>query len=159
MHRDIKPDNIFLSSAMCIKIGDLGLGKQLGPRPGEQTHTVLVGGARTPTYMAPEQIEQRPHGVAIDVWAAGCLLFELSTGRLPFPNPAAVIQMREPPAATSWADGVVRYCLVKDERQRPSVSDVLRMLEQQAGGYYDPRDQGPMASYVSIRPRRRQRQG
>ncbi|MEO8707248.1 MAG: serine/threonine-protein kinase [Kofleriaceae bacterium] len=91
IHRDIKPDNIYLvrdpmaPGAIRIKILDFGIAKLMGDRGASKQKT--KGGAilGTPAYMAPEQCKG---GVEIDaradLYAVGCILFELLTSRAPF---------------------------------------------------------------------------
>jgi len=94
VHRDLKPDNVFLvvqdEEEDFVKILDFGIAKQFGQDPTESTdqalealtqETVLCG---TPLYMAPEQITQESFDARIDIYAAGIVLFQMLTGRLPF---------------------------------------------------------------------------
>eukprot|EP01062_Namystynia_karyoxenos_P008084 TRINITY_DN12857_c0_g1_i1.p1 TRINITY_DN12857_c0_g1~~TRINITY_DN12857_c0_g1_i1.p1 ORF type:complete len:634 (+),score=224.78 TRINITY_DN12857_c0_g1_i1:91-1902(+) len=157
MHRDIKPDNIFLTAGDSVKLGDLGLGKQLRRGPQDEpsyTHTVLRGPRGVPSYMAPEQVQGQPHTVAIDVWAAGCVLYEMSTGRVAFRSPDAVLG-RPPQDAPAYASGVIASVLVPQNR-RPTIAAVLALVPR-AGVAWQPRDLGLMASYVADRAGPRQR--
>jgi serine/threonine-protein kinase len=83
LHRDLKPDNILLTSDGSPKISDFGLAKRIDAEV-SQTATGMVLG--TPSYMAPEQAEGRSKevGVAADVYALGAVLYETLTGRPPF---------------------------------------------------------------------------
>jgi serine/threonine protein kinase len=84
VHRDIKPDNLFLAElpdgAHCLKVIDFGVAKHVG------SHTFLSDAwVGTPGYMAPEQISSPGHvDERADIWALGVVLFELLTGRSPF---------------------------------------------------------------------------
>lgn len=76
MHRDLKPANIFLSLTGQVKVGDLGLGRQLSDstlQAGGQVHS-KVG---TPLYMSPEVLHGDGYDFSSDVWSVGCLLYEL----------------------------------------------------------------------------------
>jgi len=81
VHRDLKPENIMVSTSGRTKVLDFGIAK-LGDGPARRTRTgVLMG---TPAYMAPEQILGEAVGPAADVYAAGVVLYEATTGHLPF---------------------------------------------------------------------------
>ena len=71
IHRDLKPMNIFLSKNNTIKIGDLGFAKILKNQTKSNT---FLG---TPYYMSPEVCEGKPYNSKNDVWALGCILYEL----------------------------------------------------------------------------------
>ena len=78
LHRDIKTLNIFLHKNEAVKIGDLGVAKMLNSN--DFAHT-MVG---TPFYLSPELCEEKPYNEKSDIWAMGCLLYELCTFRHPF---------------------------------------------------------------------------
>jgi serine/threonine-protein kinase len=89
VHRDLKPDNIFLvldpevPGGERIKLLDFGLAKLVDPPPGQHlTRTGALLG--TPTYMAPEQCRGVAVDARADLYALGCILFELCTGQPPF---------------------------------------------------------------------------
>jgi eukaryotic-like serine/threonine-protein kinase len=135
VHRDLKPDNIFLvrdpevSGGERAKILDFGIAKLTGDQVGVKTQTSAVMG--TPTYMSPEQcrgagqVDQRS-----DVYALGCVLFELVTATPPFVAEGVgdiiAMHLREAPPAPSQrvpgvgldVDQLVLRCLAKDPAQR-----------------------------------------
>ena len=78
IHRDIKPENILLNDGLVTKLTDFGWSNYIfnGIK-----RTTLCG---TPVYMAPEKIREQPHDERVDIWCIGVLLFELTTGTLPF---------------------------------------------------------------------------
>lgn len=79
MHRDIKPDNIFLTECNECVIGDFGLSKLLGPASADTSS--IVG---SPLYQAPEILHQQAYTFAVDMWSFGCLIYELCTLEKPF---------------------------------------------------------------------------
>ncbi|MCX5748185.1 MAG: serine/threonine-protein kinase [Proteobacteria bacterium] len=141
VHRDLKPDNIYVlwdpHSGERIKILDFGIAKLLGDDPGThgRTQTGLIMG--TPAYMSPEQcrgagdVDHRT-----DIYALGCVLFHLVTGRPPFtavaPGDLIASHLTLPPpvvssviACSASLDALVARCLAKDVRSRIASMDEL----------------------------------
>lgn len=79
MHRDLKPANIFLTLDGTIKVGDLGLSRELSEHT-IQAHS-KVG---TPLYMSPEVLKGDGYDFKSDIWSLGCLLYELAMLKSPF---------------------------------------------------------------------------
>ena len=145
VHRDIKPDNVLLSHGAAV-VTDFGIAKAISAartQAGNATLTQAGTTLGTPAYMAPEQIagdtdaDQR-----VDLYAFGCLAYELLTGRPPFVDaqpqklmaaqlaqrPQRVRELRpEIPAALA---AIVMSCLEKQASDRPASADsVLHSLE------------------------------
>ena len=128
LHRDLKTLNIFLNKDMGVKIGDLGIAKQLNQ--GSFANT-LIG---TPYYISPEMCEDKPYNQKSDVWALGCILYELCTFRHPFDatNQGALFLkiMKENPEPifacySSNLQKLVNQILEKNYEKRPSCLDIL----------------------------------
>lgn len=82
IHRDIKPDNIFLSTDGDVKLGDLGLAKSLSQ---ENSLTMTGASMGTPLYISPEQTEGRKDiTFSTDIYSLGCMLFHLVSGQAPY---------------------------------------------------------------------------
>ena len=74
LHRDIKTQNIFLTSNGTVKLGDFGISKVL-----ENSITSANTVVGTPYYLSPEACENLPYSSKSDIWALGCVLYELCT--------------------------------------------------------------------------------
>ncbi|KAM3583030.1 hypothetical protein VKS41_004785 [Umbelopsis sp. WA50703] len=79
LHRDLKPDNVFLDEHKNVKLGDFGLSRTLSA--GSDLARTFVG---TPFYMSPELINESSYDIKSDLWALGCLTFELCALEPPF---------------------------------------------------------------------------
>lgn len=77
LHRDLKTINLFLNKDETLKIGDLGVAKEV-----KESHTHTIVG--TPYYLSPELCEEKPYNNKSDIWSLGCILYELCTMKHPF---------------------------------------------------------------------------
>lgn len=132
VHRDIKPQNVMLQPSGQTKILDLGLASLL--HAGVEACRADGGVVGTPVYMPPEQWRGEPPQPSSDVYALGCTLFEMLTGRAPFPaaTHGTVAALRsahlevDPPKVTDLSPHVPRdvarlieRCLTKVPDGRP----------------------------------------
>jgi len=143
IHRDLKPENVFLTSTSDrpgpseVKVLDFGLAKLLSGS--------LVGGVGTrtgsllgsPAYMSPEQCKGEPADHRSDVYALGCILFEMVAGAPPFPGDSVrrllvAHKLETPPLLSDWApqapawvSSLVIRMLAKDPGDRPQSMDEL----------------------------------
>ena len=156
IHRDLKPANIKLRPDGTVKVLDFGLAKALEPvtsasqRAGASLSPTITSPAvmsgvgvllGTAAYMSPEQAKGKPADKRSDIWAFGCVLYEMLTGKRAFDgedvtDTLAAVLRSEPkwdalPDAVSPIVGVfLRRCLHKDSRQRVGdIRDVRLALE------------------------------
>ena len=146
VHRDIKPDNVLLSGGTAV-VTDFGIAKAItASRTGAgdgATLTQLGTALGTPAYMAPEQVAGDPDiDSRVDLYALGCMAYELLTGRQPFADRtpqrvlAAHLSETMPAVTTLRADcppalaQLIRRLTEKDPADRPqSAEEVLAALE------------------------------
>jgi Tol biopolymer transport system component len=139
VHRDLKPANVLVTEKGSIKILDFGLAKLTErSRPGATTETQSMSISGTPGYLAPEQLEGKPADSRSDIFAFGCILYELVGGRRAFPGDTlaaslAATAMMEPKALEGIPDELdrlIRLCLRKDpERRLQNIGDARIALE------------------------------
>ena len=79
LHRDLKPQNVFLTSTGMVKLGDFGISKCLDYSLAKARS--VVG---TPFYLSPELIQHIPYSYKSDIWSLGVLLYEMTTLKMPF---------------------------------------------------------------------------
>jgi eukaryotic-like serine/threonine-protein kinase len=153
IHRDLKPANIKVRADGTVKVLDFGLAKALDPRGsatsadtlnsptitspvGMTAMGVILG---TAAYMAPEQARGRPVDRRVDIWAFGCVLYEMFTGKRAFDGEdvsdtlAAILKDEPdwsaiPPATPDAVRALVRGCLDKDRRTRVGDISVARFV-------------------------------
>lgn len=136
VHRDIKPGNLFLCDTGQVKVTDFGIAKAVSGTSLTATGT-LVG---TLPYMAPEQWLGEAAAFSNDIWAIGCVLYELLSGRPPrtYASPAdymAAAARREavPPlqpgtSTPAWLAHAIMAMLEPDPRHRPSAAECVQLL-------------------------------
>src|SRR5262249_43066097 len=156
VHRDLKPGNVMLTKAGA-KLLDFGLAKAATPAVGGRALSALATTPPSVTaqgtilgtfqYMAPEQVEGIEADARSDIFAFGCLLFEMLSGRKAFEGKTrasllgAILKDEPPPVSTVQAlvppslDRIVATCLAKDPDDRwQTARDLLRELKWIAEG-------------------------
>ena len=145
IHRDLKPANIQVRTDGTVKVLDFGLAKTVHPTSEEAEDLnaaalssvpgVVLG---TAAYMSPEQARQKPVDRRVDMWAFGCVLFEMLTARPAFAGEtqsAVVVEVIEgepdwkalPASIPPAARRLLRRCLEKDSARRLDSAAVARL--------------------------------
>ncbi|MGW3895706.1 protein kinase domain-containing protein [Micromonospora profundi] len=139
VHRDLKPQNLMITPSGVVKVLDFGVAALLGPAEASR----LTATGRTlgsPTYIAPEQAQGGPVGPAADLYALGCILFEMLGGNPPYEATNAPDMMRRHidspiPIITEYRPEVpddlahLLYCLLaKDPANRPASAGEVHQL-------------------------------
>ncbi|MEU5424108.1 protein kinase [Streptomyces olivoreticuli] len=162
VHRDIKPANVIITNNGAVKVMDFGIARALHGAASTMTQTGMVMG--TPQYLSPEQALGKTVDARSDLYATGCLLYELLALRPPFTGetPLSVVyqHVQDNPVPPSQVlgsvppelDGLVMRSLAKDpddrfqsaEEMRGLVQYALQMLHD-AGAHTGAWDTGPVA--------------
>ena len=130
LHRDLKTLNIFLKKGMKVRIGDFGVAKELGQLNLAKS---IIG---TPYYLSPEMCEEKPYNEKSDIWALGCILYELCTFEHPFnaSNQGAlflkIIRENPKPISNYYSKDLqylINCILEKNTNIRPTCKEILGM--------------------------------
>jgi serine/threonine-protein kinase len=123
IHRDIKPANVMLTSDGVAKITDFGIARFADAAAGALTATGTVVGSAA--YLAPERALGRPAEPPCDVYAMGCVLYELLTGRPPFTGATSLAVVQQQVDAAP-----VPPTLLRPDIPEPLSAFVLRLLDK-----------------------------
>ena len=171
IHRDLKPANVKVRSDSTVKVLDFGLAKALEPAvvgpdlsdsPTIMSPAMMTGVGTllgTAAYMSPEQARGKSVDRRSDIWAFGCVLYEMLSGKRAFAGAdvadtlANVLKMdpdwnRLPTAVPPRVRTALRACLQKDPKQRPGDAQSIRLALE---GAFDAGPQSTAASGV-VRP-------
>ncbi|MBI4853268.1 MAG: protein kinase [Acidobacteria bacterium] len=143
IHRDIKPDNIFLhkdASGEVVKVLDFGIAKLLGDAASTKNRTLTEAGSivGTPNYMAPERLSHKPYDGKADVYSVGIMLYEMLLGYTPFQAskedfwsiisshlaeaPPSIVETN--PDISKEIEDIVFQALSKDPKDRPTAKEL-----------------------------------
>ncbi|KAK1758636.1 G2-specific protein kinase nim-1 [Echria macrotheca] len=130
LHRDLKPENVFLGEDNSVKLGDFGLSKVM------QSHDFASTYVGTPFYMSPEICAAEKYTLKSDIWALGCIIYELCSWEPPF-NAKTHYQLVQkiklgkiaplPPIYSRELHGVILDCLQVNPDQRPDTATLLNL--------------------------------
>jgi NIMA (never in mitosis gene a)-related kinase len=131
LHRDIKPANVFIDGDGHVKLGDFGLARNLT----SDFANTMVG---TPFYMSPELVSGRGYDEKSDIWALGCVLYEMATLRPPFNsilrseeelkrNITRSSPKRIPNIYSDALWSCICSLIEKDPTKRPSAQEILKI--------------------------------
>lgn len=130
IHRDIKTENIFLCKDGMVKLGDFGLSRVMD-FTSDKAHTVCG----TPNYFSPELVRNLPYDSKVDIWAVGCVMFEMINLRRLFSSPQIAGLFKQIKAYSGHmpvnkdfsyeVQQLVMRCLRLDVAQRPAADELL----------------------------------
>lgn len=168
VHRDLKPDNVIVRPGERPVLVDFGLvSHSTGQLSRDVVDDLASLGAGTAAYMAPEQVQGEPLDARVDLYALGCILYELIRGRPPFVGDTVASLLHqhvrvEPAPLSSWVpwvppglDALVSQLLQKRRQDRCGhASDVVARLQAIGRDLGDDSDDppGPTARPVVYRP-------
>ncbi|KFG74655.1 protein kinase domain-containing protein [Streptomyces mutabilis] len=169
VHRDIKPANVIITNNGAVKVMDFGIARALHGASTTMTQTGMVMG--TPQYLSPEQALGKAVDHRSDLYATGCLLYELLALRPPFTGetPLSVVYQHvqdipTPPSEASDAcppelDGLVMRSLAKEPDDRFQTAEEMRGLVQyglqmlyEQGGHTGTWNTGPVVAHDGRHP-------
>lgn len=131
LHRDLKPQNIFLTSFQIVKLGDFGVAKSLS-----STFSLANTVIGTPYYLSPEVWNGKKYNSKTDIWSLGCILYEMCTLHKPFDgnNPTELFQAvlkgnydPIPPRYSGELIELVTDMLQQDPSLRPTAQQIINM--------------------------------
>ncbi|NXA39812.1 NEK10 kinase, partial [Eudromia elegans] len=141
VHRDLTPNNIMLGDKDKVTITDFGLAKQ------KQENNKLASVVGTILYSCPEVVKNEPYGEKADVWAAGCILYEMATLNPPFYSTnmlslatKIVGAVYEPVPEGLYSEKVsvtIKRCLTPDAEARPDIVEVSSLVSEVMMKYLD----------------------
>ncbi|GAB1298596.1 Serine/threonine-protein kinase Nek10 [Apodemus speciosus] len=123
VHRDLTPNNIMLGDKDKVTVTDFGLAKQ------KQESSKLTSVVGTIIYSCPEVLKSEPYGEKADVWAAGCILYQMIVEAVYEPVPEGIYSEK--------VTDTIRRCLTPDAEARPDIVEVSSMISDVMMKYLD----------------------
>ena len=129
IHKDLKPDNLFLTSDLKVKIGDFGISKKL------YNSRDYANTAFGPTlYMSPEQLKQDKFNYKNDIWSLGCVIHELCTLEICFKSPHKILEGRYKKIDVNYygnfLQNLIDILLSQDYHKRPKAEEIIDFINQ-----------------------------
>lgn len=130
LHRDFKSQNLFLTASDRLRVGDFGISKVL-----DSTVAFAKTAIGTPYYLSPEICQEKPYSFSSDVWALGCVLFEMAALRVPFDaqNIQSLVQKITrgpmPQIPAHYTGDLRQLCgdlMHRDQNQRPTATEFIQ---------------------------------
>ncbi|KAM7063062.1 serine/threonine-protein kinase Nek10 isoform 1-T3 [Molossus nigricans] len=162
VHRDLTPNNIMLGDKDKVTVTDFGLAKQ------KQENSKLTSVVGTILYSCPEVLKSEPYGEKADVWAAGCILYQMATLSPPFYSTnmlslatKIVEAVYEPVPEGIYSEKVsdtISRCLTADAEARPDIVEVSSMISDVMMRYVDSLSTSQLALEKKLERERRRTQ-
>ncbi|XP_050016465.1 serine/threonine-protein kinase Nek10 isoform X1 [Alexandromys fortis] len=162
VHRDLTPNNIMLGDKDKVTVTDFGLAKQ------KQESSKLTSVVGTILYSCPEVLKSEPYGEKADVWAAGCILYQMATLSPPFCSTnmlslatKIVEAVYEPVPEGIYSEKVtdtISSCLTPDAEARPDIVEVSSMISDVMMKYLDNLSTSQLALEKKLERERRRTQ-
>ncbi|XP_063778325.1 serine/threonine-protein kinase Nek10 isoform X3 [Pseudophryne corroboree] len=141
VHRDLSPNNIMLGEKDKVTVTDFGLAKQ------KQENSKLTSIVGTILYSCPEVVKSEPYGEKADVWAAGCILYQMATLNPPFHSTnmlslaTKIVEAEYIPVSngiySEKVSNTIRRCLTPDADLRPDIVEVCALISDVMMRYMD----------------------
>ncbi|XP_062839853.1 serine/threonine-protein kinase Nek10 isoform X2 [Anolis carolinensis] len=141
VHRDLTPNNIMLGDKDKVTITDFGLAKQ------KQENSKLTSVVGTILYSCPEVVKSEPYGEKADVWAVGCVLYQMATLNPPFYSTnmlslaTKIVEAAYEPVPdgifSEKVSAIIKRCLTPDAENRPDIVEVSSMISDVMMKYLD----------------------
>jgi len=159
LHRDLKSQNLFLTSSGRLHVGDFGISKVL-----ESTGAFTKTSIGTPYYLSPEICQEKPYSYASDIWALGVVLYEMCALKVPFDSRTLQGLVRKilraplpqfPPQYQEELQEISRDAMDRNPTLRPSATDIIqrRYVRDEILRMLDEERQKPVAVAPSQQPR------